>query len=429
MRAGTNIVATLAAAVTIAALIAAAPPPVCAQFWPQLTDKDKKGRFRIGPLALTPRVELRNAGVDTNVFITPTDPTRDTAVVLRATADAYLPVGRRVRLAGSGWADFNYFASEDDQSSTDPGGQGRVEVDAWRLTFIAGGGGFHARQLYSIDIDQRIRRSEQFVDGGVRLRLSTGLSAEAGVDRREYRWNPTPQQAVNGAGEFVKAQLDRDSTDWKGGLRYRLTTLTELVGSVEKIDDTFLYAVPGLETTTSYRYLAGLEFGERAFLTGRFLAGVRTIPADGAGSVAPYTGPAVQAAVVVPFLRRLRLNLGYDRDLYYSAEGGRSAADLASRNTFTYGRLYASLDVDTALDLVLRLNGGYENAHYLRPYPLDDGAIDRTDQVYMAGASLFRRIGENALLGISAIHTRRTSNYPGGEYSRWQYGISGSLSP
>jgi hypothetical protein len=426
MRARVHIIAAVAAAAT---LNAALPRPAHAQFWPPLTDKDKKGRFHVGRLALTPRLELRNAGVDTNVFVTPTDPTRDTAIVLRASSDAYLPVGRRVRLAGGGWVDFNYFASEDDQGSTDPGAQGRVEVDAWRLTFIGGGGGFHARQLYSIDIDQRIRRSEGFANGGVRLRLSTELSAEAGVERRAFRWYPTADQIAAGTGESVRELLDRDSTTWKGGLRYRVTTLTDLVGSVEKIDDTFLFATPGLETTTSYRTLAGFEFGERAFLTGRLLAGVRTIPAGSAGSVVPYTGPAVQTAVVAPFLQRLRLTLSYDRDVYYSAEGGRVAADVASRNTFTYDRLAASLDVDTALDLVLRFNAGYERAHYLRPYPYADLVVDRTDQVRILGVSLLRRIGENALLGISAVHTRRASNYPGGEYSRWQYGISGSVSP
>lgn len=394
-----------------------------AQFWPELTDKQKKGRFRVGPIALTPRLELRNAGVDTNVFVAPTDPVEDTAVVLRLSADMFVPVGRRVRLAGTGWLDFNYFASEDDQRSTDPGGQGRVEVDAWRLTFVGGGGAFQSRQLYSTDIDERIQRNEQWANGGLRLRLTTRLRAEAGLEKHEYRWNPTLEQ-----GASVKEQLDRDSTVWKGGLRYRVTSLTDLVASAEMIDDTFLVAPPGLATTTSYRYLAGFEFGERAFLTGRFVGGLRDIPAGEAGSVAPYTGPVFQASIVAPFLQRFRLNVGYDRDVYYSATGGRIEEGIV-RNTFTYGRFNAFLDIDAPLDLVLRLTGGYEDAKYLRPFLVPGGLIDRRDQLYLSGASLFRRIGENALLGVSALYTRRESNYPGGHYTRWQYGLQGYINP
>jgi hypothetical protein len=396
-----------------------------AQFWPELTDKQKKGRFRLGPVALTPRLELRNAGVDTNVFVTPTNPIEDTSIVLRASSDVFVPVGRRVRLAGTGWIDFNYFASEDDERSTDPGGQGRVEVDAWRLTFQVGGGAFRSRQLYSTDIDERIQRTEQWVNGGVQLRLTSRMRAEAGVETHEYRWNPTLEQ-----GTSVKDQLDRDSDVWKGGLRYKVTSLTTLVASAEKIDDTFLVAPPGLATTTSYRYLGGFEFGERAFITGRFVGGLRDIPSGDAGSVVPYTGPVFQASITAPFLQRFRLNFGYDRDVYYSATGGILEEVVILRNTYTYGRLNASLDIDAPLELVLRLTAGYENAEYLRPFLVPGGgAIDRRDQIYLGGVSLLRRLGDDALIGLSAIHTRRESNYPGGDYSRWQYGLQGYLNP
>lgn len=411
------------AALALAVALGAATP-ARAQFWPEITEKQKQGRFRIGPVALTPRLELKNAGVDTNVFVAPTDPVADTSIVLRASSDVFVPAGRRVRLAGTAWLDFNYFASESDQRSTDPGAQGRIEVDAWRLTFVAGGGAFNSRQLYSSDIDQRVKRNEKWLNGGFRLRLTSQLRLEAGVEDHRYRWNPTPEQDT-----AIADQLDHDSTVWKGALRYKITPLTDLVASAETIDDTFLVAPMGLATTTSHRYLGGFEFGEKAFITGRFLGGVRTIPEGNAGSVAPYTGPAFQAAIVVPFLKRLRLNITYDRDVYYSATGGLVAEGLL-RNTYTYSRLGASLDIDAPLDLVLRLTGGYDDAKYLRPYPVaGDRLIDRRDQLYLRGVSLLRRIGDHALLGLTALYSRRASSYPGADYTRWQYGVQGSINP
>ena len=413
-----------ATAAVLLALALGAAAPARAQFWPELTDKQKKGRLRLGPLALTPRLEMRNAGVDTNVFVTSSDPVQDTTIVLRASSDVFVPVGRRVRLAGTGWLDFNYFGDANDQGSVDPGAQGRVEADAWRLTFVAGGGAFSSSQLYSTDINERIKRNEDWVNLGFRLRLTSQFRAEAGVEDHRYRWYPTPDQ-----DQSVKAQLDRDSIVWRGALRYKLTPLTDLVASADKIDDTFLVAPPGRATTTSYRYLAGFEFGEKAFITGRFVGGLRDIPADGAGSVEPYTGPAFQASITAPFLQRFRLGLGYVRDVYYSSTGGRLEEGII-RNTYTDGLLSANLDIDVPFDLVLRLTAGYENAQYLRPFPVPGaGLIDRRDQSYTSGVSLLRRIGENALLGFTALHTRRESNYPGATYSRWQYGLQGSVNP
>jgi hypothetical protein len=85
--------------------------------------------------------------------------------------------------------------------------------------------------------------------------------------------------------------------------------------------------------------------------------------------------------------------------------------------------------VDAPLDFVVRLTAGYENANYVRPYPVPGGEIDREDRVYLAGFSLLHRLGETALLGFTAQHTTRESNYPGAGYSRWQYGLQGFFVP
>jgi len=396
--------------------------PAQAQFWPPITEKLKQGRFRVGPLALTPGLEL-DAGVDTNVFLAQTEPTRDTSVDLRAALDAYCPVGSRVRLVGSGWLDYNYFKRVASARSTDPGGQGHLEFDLWRLTPFVGVGGLRSRQLYTTDIDERIERTEEWLNAGSRLRLTNQLSIEFGLESRKFRWGESAM-----SGSQIADELDRDSTTSKGGARLRLSSLTDLVASAERQEDTFLVAPPGLATTISYRYLAGFELAERAFMTGRILAGVREIPAGSEGSVSTYRGLVVQSSLVVPFLQRLRLTARYDRDLYYSASGV-TAADAVLRNTYTYDRFQGDLDLEGPLDLVLRLSGGYEAAHYLRPVTTPDGPIDRRDDVYTIGASLLWRIGDSALLGVAALRTRRQSNDPAEEYERWRYGIQGFFSP
>ena len=45
---------------------------------------------------------------------------------------------------GEGWLDWSYFRSLSTERSTDPGGEGRIEVDLGPFTLTGGGGAFQA---------------------------------------------------------------------------------------------------------------------------------------------------------------------------------------------------------------------------------------------------------------------------------------------
>ena len=64
--------------------------------------KKKPGRYQVGPIYFTPVLTLQNAGVDTNVFNSRTDPIRDLSIALSPSLMAAVPVGSRFRLTGSG---------------------------------------------------------------------------------------------------------------------------------------------------------------------------------------------------------------------------------------------------------------------------------------------------------------------------------------
>ena len=89
-----------------------------------------KTRFRAGPLRFNPKLELRNAGRDSNVLLDPTNPLADTSIVVRATVDGFVPVRRRARLFGVGWIDMSYYRGVSSESSTDPGGRGIRSLSA-----------------------------------------------------------------------------------------------------------------------------------------------------------------------------------------------------------------------------------------------------------------------------------------------------------
>ncbi len=279
-------------------------------------------------------------------------------------------------------------------------------------------------QRYTPDIDSRIERSEDWVSGGVQYQLTRIFGIDFGAEGRRFRYLP-----ATAADEQIKLLLDRDSVSYQGRFRYAITPLTTLLVTAERIEDTFRFSEPSRATTRSYRYMGGFEFGQKAVLSGLLLVGLRDIPARSAGSVAPYTGPAVRGALLVPFLQqRLRLGADFTRDVYYSGSIGFVDDELV-RNTYVYGGWQFTLEFDLPLRFIGRVSAGWQNAEYQVPLILDGVETLREDRVRAFGGSLLRRLGRNARLGVTALHTTRGSNVPGFDYSRWQYGLQGEFTP
>jgi hypothetical protein len=399
-------------------------PPAFAQYGRPIEEKDKQGLWHVGPLRFTPLLELRNAGLDTNPFLTPAAVGEETEVVLRGGLQACLPVGRRLRLRGDGWLDYTFYSNALQPRALHPGGDARAEIDVGPFTLFGGGGGFHARERYTTDIDVRVERAEDWLNGGVQYRLTRIVGVDVGAERRRYRYLPATTDA-----EPIRLLLDRDSRSYQGRLRYALTPLTTALVTAELVEDTFRFEEPSRATTRSYRYLAGFDFGRRALVSGRLLAGVRDIPARAAGSVAAYRGPVVESIVRFPFLQqRFRLSALFDRDLYYSA-GTSPVEGEALRNTYTYTRWSVTLEVDLPLGFIGQGIAGGERADYRLPVIVDGAETGREDRVESFGGSLLRRLGRNARFGLTARHTRRTSTLPGFDYRRWQYGLQGEFVP
>jgi hypothetical protein len=385
-----------------------------------------KTRFRVGPLRFTPKLELRNAGRDSNAVLDPTNPLADTSVVVRGTVAGFVPVRRRVRLFGEGWLDWSYFRRLSTERSTDPGGQGHAEVDFGPFTLVGGGGALQARQLYSIDIDQRILRQERWLNGGVEWRLTRRFLVSGGAERRSYRFDPSARTASGNLSAATR--LDRNNVTGTAALRYKLTSMTTAVATGELLEDEFRLSAPGLATTRSYRYLAGLEFGEKAFVTGRFLAGVRDFPAASSGSLPTYRGPAYQAQLALPLFNRLRLLGTAQRDVYVAAAAVQTAEERA-RNAYVLTQLQGSADIDLPFDFVGRANVGYSEASYLLPSLVSGVPFPRVEHLYSAGGSLLRRFSDTVRIGGTVTYYRRVSTIPANSYDRWVYGVSAEIVP
>ena len=389
--------------------------------------RQRPGRYRLGPLYVTPRLQLKNAGVDTNVFQTLQRPVRDEVVVLSPRLEGALPLGRRLRLTGLGLLETNYYRRQGEERSTDFYGEGRSELDLGPFTLFGGGGGGQFTQRFSIDVDERLKRQEKHGYAGLTWRLGNRLSATAQGRREIVTFAPGRFRL----GGDVKEAMDRDTLAGTGQLRFALTPRTTLLASAEALEDRF-FSQPrgGPRERESYRFLGGFELSSRAAVTGKLLAGVREFPGTLAQGSPPYRGPIVSADLTVPLRPHARLHGIAERDVLYAS----SVVELGPqryRNAFVFTRYQGEALMDLPWGLLGLAAAGFEQSRYLLPYPYPNSFVlaDRVDHRYTAGFSLVRRFGESVRLGGHVTWARRVSSLPFFSYQGVRYGLTAEVVP
>ncbi len=378
---------------------------------------ERQGRFQLGPLWLTPKVVLRNAGVDDNVFNETGAGTSDRQAVLAPSLDAKLPLGRRLRLLGSGALGLNWFQREDAERSTDLTGTGRAEVDTGPFTLFGTLGGGRYKQRFSVEVDRRLERTTHAVGGGLFFRPSRRLTLGGQWGRQTLRF----QEGVQVRGDSVKGSLDREATTSSGTLTYALSSRTSLIFSADVQDDRFIAQVAGPDVARSYRYMGGFSFQAGALLTGSVRAGLRDVPERADQAAPAYRGLSLAVDTGLPLGERAQLALLVTRDLSYAV----SRADGARRNSFVSFLYGGTLTLELPASLLARGTLSFERADYVLPY----GALDRRDEVRLIGLALLRGFGKSFRAGGNVEWARRTSNLPGSDYTRRSFGLTAEYTP
>jgi hypothetical protein len=385
----------------------------------------RPGRYQFGPVYVTPRLELKDAGVDTNVFQTLLNPTRDEVVVFGPRVESAL-VLRRLRIKSLAFVEVNYFHREGEERFTDFYGDGDGELDLGPVTLFAGGGGGQFHNRFSIDVDERLKRQERRGHAGLTWHMSRRFSATGEGGDETITFAP----GVFRLGGFVKEAMDRNTLTGTVKLRYALTNRTTLVVSGDALEDRFFsQPLDSPRVRQSYRYMGGVELGARAAVSGKLMVGFRQFPGTLAQGSPPYEGPAISADLSLP-LRVVRLRVQGERDVQYAGSLV-AVAGLRYRNAFIYDRYRAEAALGLPLRLIGVLSAGFENASYLLPYPYPDAfhLEDRTDHRWMAGAGLTRQLGDQVRLGAHVQWVRRVSTLALFSYQGVRYGLSAEIVP
>jgi hypothetical protein len=266
--------------------------------------------IQAGPVALYPSLELRDIGVDSNVFNESMEPKDDFTFTVRPGLTASLGKGA-VQLIGKGAGGFVYYQTYSDQQSTNGEFEGRIETSSTRFRPYASAGWLQTNERNGYEIDARATRELSSFMGGADFEL-TAISALTAWVRRGRHTYAEDEQFM---GVDLADQLDFTSDLAAAGAKFAVTPITTLTVAVELQRDRF-HTSPMRDADT-IRVAPTLRFGADAAITGHFSAGYRDFnPRD--PLLPRYRGFVLSAGASYTWLGVTRFDVQGNRDVMYS---------------------------------------------------------------------------------------------------------------
>jgi hypothetical protein len=368
----------------------------------------ERPRFNFGPLGLTPKLAIRDIGVDTNVFRTAVEPAHDFTATLGPGVDATLRLGR-ARLRLDSQLEWIYFRTFDQQRSFNFSELGRIDVDMVHVAPFVRGEYTQTRQQPTPEIDVRVQQLRTLGGGGVAIRISPTFSIEP-----EMTVSTLDLEDEGLLFSTLADALNRRTQTMSVAGSWRVTPLTTFVVRGEALRDTF--DRNPLRDSQSFSVLPGLELKPLALISGHAFVGVTRFVPD-AAELPDYTGMVADVAVSWIIRDLTRFNVRVNRNVEYSFE--------ATEPYFLLTEL--SVDVMQALgyqwDVVGR--AGTSRLAYQRISVAGSTVeSDRTDWLDLYGGGIGRRLGDNVRIGFDVDRVGRRSPLAFREYQGFRIGGS-----
>lgn len=218
----------------------------------------KNAKIHVGPFYLSPGIELKELGVDTNIFNEQEEPRSDFMFNLSPKVDVGIPFTRRALLTTAVGTDLVWYAKYKSERAVNPQLKARGELFLHRLTLFAENSFANAKQRANNEIDLRARYLDNTFSAGAGYRITPKFSLEAFGRRSLVEFD---SDAVF-LGTRLQDTLNRNTVGYGLVARHKLTPLTTLVLLTEQSNDKFPFSP--LRDSRSVRILPGVEFKPRA---------------------------------------------------------------------------------------------------------------------------------------------------------------------
>jgi hypothetical protein len=397
---------------TVRRLIIALSLVLCASSlsWAQTTQPDpwEQQRFRLGALAFTPTIQIKNVGVDTNVFNTVDDPKKDFTFTAGPQVDWWLRAGA-VRLHGTNGADAVYFNEYKSERSVNQSHKLTLEYRLNRIRPYVSGSYLDTKDRPGYEIDARARHTETDFRGGAIIRLTAKTRIDLAGFQRQYEFTGDDEfQGTN-----LAAILNRKTTGGSGTLLFSLTPLTTLTLLSEFGEESF--AGEPVRNNSSFRIMPGVELSPDALLKGTARMGYRKLNMT-SPTIPDFEGVVASANISYVLLGRTRLTVAVDRDVQFSYD--------VSRPYYVLTGIGGAIRQSLARGFDLEARGTERRLSYQRATDASTSVADRLDKVTTLGGGIGYTASGGTRIALNADYFRRRSPVYGSDYNGLRAGVA-----
>ena len=357
----------------------------------------ENARIHVGPFYLTPALQLKELGVDSNVFNAAGEQKSDFTMTFGPKVDLWIPMARRALLSTTAATDIVWYAQYDSERSIDPQFKGRGEIYLQRITLFAENAYLNTRQRPNYEIDLRSRHVENNALAGVDLALTPKFSVEVAGRRFDTRYDSDAEFD----GTSLQQTLNRKTTGFVVTARQKATVLTTLALRYDNLRDQFEFSPE--RNSQSYRIMPGVEFKPRALINGTAYVGYRKFTPEIASVLPEFSGLVAQLGLSYTLLGSTTFGVSYRRDLTYSYEVEQPFFIDDSVGASVRRALGPRFDLLFSAD---RHKYAYENLVPLAPL---ETLAQRIDTTWNYTGSFGYRLSDNGRIGFGVSYWTRES--------------------
>jgi hypothetical protein len=364
----------------------------------ELEDLWRKTPWHVGPFRIQPAIVISNAGVDSNLYYSPSNPVKDFTVTAGPEAIIYLPVHRTLILSASASPQYVYYVKTAQERTWNYYLTGSAALNL-RHVFLSFDWRYSdAREHWNYEIDIRPRRKEKGLGGSFLIQTSHRTSLEVDYKQEKYDYETLFFDAFN-----VPEQLDRKEQYADVLAYYQITSRTRFFLDGEYGVYTFDFAdTAALKDSHSWGYYAGLEFSPTGRIRGKVRLGYKTFDlkyVEGQNFQGLVGDSQISVRLAKPFV----LRASYGRDVNFS---------LWYNNPYFVS---STPGAGASLYLLKFLRLDYDYSFYRYRYPVAQNVapgedVKRLDEFQIHSVGLYFRIWKKTAIGIIGSRWVRVSN-------------------
>jgi hypothetical protein len=414
-RRGETTAARLALA-SAAALLALAAPPALAETWrgQELQRLLRQAPWHLGPVRVQPSLVIANAGVDSNIYYSVTEPIKDFTLTAGPAATVYIPFYRKFVLSLYGSPQYVWYSKTDRERTWNYYLRGAAQLSLKDVFFSIEGAYSDARERWNTEIDIRPRRTEESAAASILIRLAhrTSFALAARTVRYDY------ESVIYEGGFNVQESLNRREGYINAQVFYQASAQRRFSLDLEYGRYDFAYAgTAALKDSRSVAVYGGLEFsplGRRVH--GRIRIGYKIFDILSPDGV-DHRGIVGDSQLSIRLARPLVLRGSYARDVRFSL--------WYDNPYFLESRPGVGVSLYPARFLRLDYDYGFGRNTYPNARDVEPGVeINRLDKYRIHTAAIYFRLMKSTGLGFLASFWTRDSNFAAEDDKRTFFGVN-----